>query len=915
MKARSKILVLLLTLALLCGILFVSASAATLTKLDTMTGTTLTGDTTSGNVVSTIGAEGTTKNSYYTYTKTATGDTFNSFTGNSYYYWEKDNGYRYLTMDVDFTTESYYPLGNGIDLYFMNYGGNWKCTQPGIRISQASATSQTATLQATPVASGASYTFDATPFVWHHVTVVIKISAEYKTESPYTITQDNSQMLVFLDGQRVITTGADFGGNKLFNEYQELMTGLRLQLRQAQSAGYSFCFDNLTANRYAVDDTNTTDLDGLFTNNVTDLTTGSYPSLNYKAAPTTKKAVASVGDAYYATLEEALAAAGEEDTVTLYADATDVRITKNCTIDAKSYTFTYVAPGYDVTTDGAGKYTFKEASRFANVIYLDRNGDQLSSENYGVGAIPTVPEIEKEYRKENGTFWYFSAFSASVDGGALSDFTTITEDMLDKTVTMTPVYKQAAFVVTNGSTTTYHEVGTDEENNALFVTLMNALATGECLRMETDVTLAAAPALIDSRDVALDLNGHTLTYEGAYNFFNVRASIFHLVSSRSGAKIISTTKTPCLINQYSGSNVYVGAGAANSGYENFDGDNISYYDIGIVTMQSYGLYVNGGYFYHSGSSPMLQYPGGGNVWLTNVKIYLSETYTSALIRTSSEQATYNPTITMSGCTVYSAGERAYFCSVEKDLASFALKIEDCGIFGLRVEAIGNYSGKVKWSVDKASRFTYLSPSANGDDLVAAGIPAGTVTLNGFYAVDGTALPASGTYAFAMVDKATALPVAWTVNDKVVLTDYWTVGVTPFFAGASLTIPYAQDPEKDENVLAPSGVWQIGGAALAPITAEQLAAGTMLTATPELASVEKAFQITDADGNITYYIDTAYTTFRTALLNLTANAKVKMYTDYLDIPRGENLEITAEGVELDLNGHTLYTKWKHDTDAA
>ena len=225
-----------------------------------------------------------------------------------------------------------------------------------------------------------------------------------------------------------------------------------------------------------------------------------------------------------------------------------------------------------------------------------------------------------------------------MDGTVLSDFTVITEDMLDKTITLAPVYKQAAFVVKSGSTTTYHEIkDTDEDNNALFVTLMNALTTGECLRMETDVTLAAAPAAMEMRSVALDLNGHTLTYGGGTQLFSVKNSTFHLVSSRSGAKIISTTKTPCLINPYSGSRVFVGAGEAGTDYGDFDGDNISYYDIGIVTMQSNNLCVTGGYFYHSGSTPMVQYPGGGNVRLTNVKIYFSETYTSALIRTSSEQ--------------------------------------------------------------------------------------------------------------------------------------------------------------------------------------------------------------------------------------------------------------------------------------
>ena len=92
MKTKSKILVLLLTLALLCSILFVSASAADqpLTKLTTVTGTALTGDTNYGVSVSTLGIEGKQRNDYYTLDGTK--DQSQSHTKNVYYFWHKTNG-------------------------------------------------------------------------------------------------------------------------------------------------------------------------------------------------------------------------------------------------------------------------------------------------------------------------------------------------------------------------------------------------------------------------------------------------------------------------------------------------------------------------------------------------------------------------------------------------------------------------------------------------------------------------------------------------------------------------------------------------------------------------------------------------------------------------------------------------------
>ena len=186
MKTKSKILVLLLTLALLFGILFVSVSAADqpLTKLKTETGTALTGDTNYGTAVSTLGIEGKQRNDYYTLDGTK--DQSQSHTKNVYYFWHKTNGYSYLTMDVDFTTESYYPSDQGVDFYFLNRDSEnkWLAQQLGITITQASPSIPTATLRTVPRADSEDVEFDATPFVWHHVTVVLKISADHAETTP-----------------------------------------------------------------------------------------------------------------------------------------------------------------------------------------------------------------------------------------------------------------------------------------------------------------------------------------------------------------------------------------------------------------------------------------------------------------------------------------------------------------------------------------------------------------------------------------------------------------------------------------------------------------------------------------------------------------------------------------------------------
>ena len=72
---------------------------------------------------------------------------------------------------------------------------------------------------------------------------------------------------------------------------------------------------------------------------------------------TFKTLVAKIGDNYYATLADAIAAAQADDTIKLLADvttSTTINVTKNLTIDGNGKTITYTGAGYAINAETAG---------------------------------------------------------------------------------------------------------------------------------------------------------------------------------------------------------------------------------------------------------------------------------------------------------------------------------------------------------------------------------------------------------------------------------------------------------------------------------------------------------------------------------------------------------------------------------
>ena len=244
--------------------------------------------------------------------------------------------------------------------------------------------------------------------------------------------------------------------------------------------------------------------------------------------------VAKNGDAVYDDVSEAVADAKEGDTILLTANAAkDIVIDKPMSIDTSNgtYTFDWVSyNGYTVASSADGVYTFAKSEQTVTVkwdpacsgacnCFDAAGGHSLNATT--VVALGTVPE----HPVQNPSFdvtadkrqAFFLGWSYDNDG-TVDDITAISEEQIALgEISLYPIYDVKVYaleVTTTAGKVTYH---VQEE----FKEVVEGIAYEATLKLVRDVNIDSGTIKI-KRSFTLDLNGHSLMR--CFNYGNVYAA-------------------------------------------------------------------------------------------------------------------------------------------------------------------------------------------------------------------------------------------------------------------------------------------------------------------------------------------------------------------------------------------------------
>ena len=345
--------------------------------------------------------------------------------------------------------------------------------------------------------------------------------------------------------------------------------------------------------------------------------------------------VAQVGDAFYNTVEEALANANG-GVVKLLKNVTNrLVINEPVTIDKNGYTCDL----YDsdvcriITDDENGTIQFVTVTDATKVTYEiygdpDAENDPLVTFTRPVGTLARIAEhlplVANIFTADDGKTMILAGWTRS-DNGTISDTTRATLDEAENGVMITPVYAEltgaegAAGVKVNANGTT--EIIADD---AAFITAISHATPSATYIMLKDINGATATKdwdIIINAELHLDLAGHALIFTGDTLKKAIRvATTTYLYSSLPGGKVIShypvkeedfhkAGDSDVLFTLYnnSGAKLYLGTpDAYHLEDENNYNGNLSIYSAAAVSINEdsgvtgFAVYANGVNFIRNG---------------------------------------------------------------------------------------------------------------------------------------------------------------------------------------------------------------------------------------------------------------------------------------------------------------------------
>ena len=623
---------------------------------------------------------------------------------------------------------------------------------------------------------------------------------------------------------------------------------------------------------------------------------------DYVYPSSAKTALASVGDTKYATVEEALAAANGATATLLAPTAGTTRIDAPCVIDTSGKAFDY-ATSLTVTKEG-DVLTFSESENVATFVFT--LGDEtLGTKTYGLGATPDVTasgydlfwDISHMY---HGTAWTVDGATAD----AWSMPTVITEEHLGETVTVDLAEAQQVFATldyTDGKTL-YYYVKTDGTTGVDMSTSLKTLSTSAANGPITVIYRASVTnanrinigSEENKADIYIDLNGQDLGVIGEFFSAKTVAKV-HIYSSKPGA-VVRTEKA--FAYNYSRDTQYtVGTVVKDDVW--YSGDNLTVYATALFTNgtyqgnnKTYTYTVNGGTYYISDSGVAIADANANlNVSLNDATFHIDG---GSLISSTNAARTANATI--SNCDLRFASGTSFFGS--NFLASGSVTVVGTKIYGAQVTSPKNCTVTL-------DRGTVLTTT-----------PADGVQLASGKCLVRCATEESDTVLYRVIDVRDEVvtliraietnPVTGEVLDSE--TTVWLPGTvlsTGIFNRRDYHYTHvATDPTK---VLVPQTWVTEDGSALSDTLL--LASGTYTVKPATYEERVVSFTITDCDGNMTLLTEGTEAELHAATETTTSGRLFRLYTDFAKEVNPLTKEITLKGANtsFDMNGHILGAK--------
>ena len=650
MKANSKLFVLLLVLAMLCGILAVTASADTVANPDGVTDylAIKTGNAENAGAPASDSTEtlythiSDTGNAYYRQfysNEAASNKNQNTFYNNLNNYFSDYND-SYLTLEFDFSTETHFDSKTATSVVFLMRGSG-----PADTVGIYFGYSETDGNYVKLTGGDNVVIEDLKPYEWHHVTLILQPKNVVIDETNLITSDAESRAVLYLDGKKV----AERTGG-IFPTQRKNLEGVRIQTGNSASNREKgdLCLDNLVAKR--VTSAYEGDLSAVMEGTAN---LGNYPGLftwndDSYAFPDGVRLMAKIGDVNYSDAQAAVDAATEGDTVTLYEpifSSHALRVDKNMTVDTRGLTFSYSAPDYVVTQNG-NLYTFTRVENPAKVT-VTVDGKTVEASDFVNGRAPASLTAATVLVPDDRSLYKVTSWKMTIDGAEAEYTATVTEEMYGKEIVYTAdsftriamIYTDASKVdhyipyvdgataakafleFFNYSTTQTYPVGDETEGTMKFV--------GEDrLTLACDIITATGIAGFGTngqRNCVLDLNGHELRYTASsgtmFPQFRTQNN-FYLISSTPGARIVAESGNPTLFTLWGAARVYIG------NFLDADGDNISVYNFKVGYVGSSLLEIRGGHFSLLRGGQFFENGGNGSFQMTESKIYLGESETN-----------------------------------------------------------------------------------------------------------------------------------------------------------------------------------------------------------------------------------------------------------------------------------------------
>ncbi len=363
---------------------------------------------------------------------------------------------------------------------------------------------------------------DATPYKWQHVTYIVEHVGNGKFDHHFYINGEFSYKRTTDYSAYDAFTALNGDYSKMTVGYYRMYPSIYSGAASNGKIGYDNFRFSLFPDGYCEVNDGVTD----FSKIATHYYDGTY-ELPYGLT------VAKIGDAIYDDINEAIAAAGENDVITLVRNVDDVLlIDKNVTVDANIYeegvatgnlyTYSFESTKCFIATETeeeSGIFNYRRSPDAVDILwdvkcegecdcYAEFGGHRLTATTSKLlGQIPeffgTVPTWE---RTDALTQKMFLGWSYE-DDGTVDELVAITEaDVLAGSVRLYPVYKNLQYRVEVTSPAGAAEYHTAEDISKAFE---NA-AAGSTVKLLDDVAVGAQIAL-KNKTVTIDLNGYTLS--------------------------------------------------------------------------------------------------------------------------------------------------------------------------------------------------------------------------------------------------------------------------------------------------------------------------------------------------------------------------------------------------------------------